>query len=227
MFLYPVQANALCYCLHFKYAVGYCLLALQSNINSKHGAFTQCCFNVVPPSSTLAQHWNSIGWMPRLCWDKYITVGEVIPNHVWADVAVSTFRWPWIVWGGLGDTAVSPLSRLVPGSGQGAGRASHHPRRTLWWRQHYRGCPADVNGEEKRGCWSLWCDSTSATSGGIIVSVAGLPGLACRRGKAWKTSRDILSRGVSPLLFYTPWQLLHLLRRQGVLIVVSKLTCTQ
>ena len=35
---------------------------------SKHGAFTQCCFNVGPPSSTLAQHWNSIGWMPRVCW---------------------------------------------------------------------------------------------------------------------------------------------------------------
>ena len=32
-------------------------------------AFTQCCFNVGPPSSTLAQHWNSIGWMPRVCWD--------------------------------------------------------------------------------------------------------------------------------------------------------------
>ena len=30
----------------------------------KRGAFTQCCFNVGP-----AQHWNSIGWMPRVCWD--------------------------------------------------------------------------------------------------------------------------------------------------------------
>ena len=34
---------------------------------SKHEAFTQCCFNVGPPSSTLAQHWNSIKWMPRNC----------------------------------------------------------------------------------------------------------------------------------------------------------------
>ena len=34
----------------------------------KHGEFTQCCFNVGPPSSTLVQHWNSTGWMPRVCW---------------------------------------------------------------------------------------------------------------------------------------------------------------
>ena len=36
--------------------------------HSKHGAFTQCCFNVGPPSSTLAQHWNSIGWMSHVYW---------------------------------------------------------------------------------------------------------------------------------------------------------------
>ena len=36
---------------------------------SKQEAFTQCCFNVGPPSSTLAQHWNSIGWMPLVWWD--------------------------------------------------------------------------------------------------------------------------------------------------------------
>ena len=35
---------------------------------SKHEAFTQCCFNVGPPSSTLAQHWNSIGLIPCVCW---------------------------------------------------------------------------------------------------------------------------------------------------------------
>ena len=35
---------------------------------SKHGKFTLCCFNVGPPSSTLAQHWNTIGWMPLVCW---------------------------------------------------------------------------------------------------------------------------------------------------------------
>ena len=29
----------------------------------KHVTFTQCCFNVDPKSSTLAQHWNSIGWL--------------------------------------------------------------------------------------------------------------------------------------------------------------------
>ena len=30
--------------------------------------FTQCCFNVGPPSSPLAQHWNSIGWITCVCW---------------------------------------------------------------------------------------------------------------------------------------------------------------
>ena len=30
-------------------------------------AFTQCCFNVGPPSSTLLQHWNNIGWMSFVC----------------------------------------------------------------------------------------------------------------------------------------------------------------
>ena len=39
----------------------------QHCFNSKHDASTQC-FNVGPPSSTLAQHWNSIGWMPRVYW---------------------------------------------------------------------------------------------------------------------------------------------------------------
>ena len=35
---------------------------------SKHGAFTQCCFNVGPPSPTLAQHRDNIGQMPRVFW---------------------------------------------------------------------------------------------------------------------------------------------------------------
>ena len=34
----------------------------------KHGEFIQCCFNVDPQSSTLAQHWNSIGWLYRVFW---------------------------------------------------------------------------------------------------------------------------------------------------------------
>ena len=34
----------------------------------KHVAFNQCCFNVDPQSSTLARHWNSIGWLYRVFW---------------------------------------------------------------------------------------------------------------------------------------------------------------
>ena len=38
---------------------------------SKHGAFTQCCFNVGTASKTVCQHWNSLGWMSRVCWVSY------------------------------------------------------------------------------------------------------------------------------------------------------------
>ena len=37
---------------------------------SKHGKFTQCCFNAGPPSSALAQHWNNIVWMSRVCRER-------------------------------------------------------------------------------------------------------------------------------------------------------------
>ena len=43
-----------------------------NKVRSKHGTFTQCCFNVGPTSKTVGQHWNSLGWMPRVCW-----VGEM------------------------------------------------------------------------------------------------------------------------------------------------------
>ena len=33
------------------------------------GTFTQCYFNVGPPSATLAKHWNNIGSTSRVYWD--------------------------------------------------------------------------------------------------------------------------------------------------------------
>ena len=33
-----------------------------------HVTFNQCCFNVDRQSSTLARHWNSIGWVYRVFW---------------------------------------------------------------------------------------------------------------------------------------------------------------
>ena len=47
---------------------------------------TQCCFNVGTPSSTLAQHWNSIGWMPRVCCVSY----DVVLHGLLRDSGVST-----------------------------------------------------------------------------------------------------------------------------------------
>ena len=41
---------------------------------SKHGVFTQWCFNVGPASKTVDQHWNIIGWMPRVCSDNHLSL---------------------------------------------------------------------------------------------------------------------------------------------------------
>ena len=37
-------------------------------VTIKHKTFTQCCANVGPASTTLGQHWYSIGWMSRVFW---------------------------------------------------------------------------------------------------------------------------------------------------------------
>ena len=42
--------------------------------HSKYETLTQCWFNVGPPSMTTAQHWISIGSMPRVCWDVCLFV---------------------------------------------------------------------------------------------------------------------------------------------------------
>ena len=46
-------------------------------------AVTQCCFNIGPASKTLGQHWNSIGWMPRVC-AKY--TADPVMDKCWASV---------------------------------------------------------------------------------------------------------------------------------------------
>ena len=38
--------------------------AIENCTSSKYETFTQCWFNVEPPSTTLAQHWTSIVWTP-------------------------------------------------------------------------------------------------------------------------------------------------------------------
>ena len=55
---------------------------------SKHGAFTQSCFNVGTASSTLPQHWNSIGWMPRVCW---VMLSGYYYLEQWNSIAMSRF----------------------------------------------------------------------------------------------------------------------------------------
>ena len=36
---------------------------------SRQEILSQCCFNIGPPSSTLAQYLPNTGWMSRVCWD--------------------------------------------------------------------------------------------------------------------------------------------------------------
>ena len=44
---------------------------------SKHGAFTQCCFNVGAATKTGGHHWNSTGWISRVYW------GTILSNNRW------------------------------------------------------------------------------------------------------------------------------------------------
>ena len=56
------------------------LSALQKQrMISKHKTTTQCCYNVGPPSSTLAQQCYNIGSMSRVCWD-IISYGHMLPT---------------------------------------------------------------------------------------------------------------------------------------------------
>ena len=54
------------------------MVAVSVYYPRKHGAFTQCCFNVGPASKTMGQHWNSIGWRSRVCWDTWLLL-SIIP----------------------------------------------------------------------------------------------------------------------------------------------------
>ena len=62
---------------------------------SKHGSLNQYCINVGPPSSTLAQHWNSIRWMSRVCWvgmsrvrgQRWHGKPHLTRDHLWCRVA--------------------------------------------------------------------------------------------------------------------------------------------
>ena len=73
---------------------------------SKHEPFIQCCFNVGPASKTADQHWNCIGWMPRLCWgvpDAQLHWGDYSATCTWTFPVVtflmgSVYTSPWLCW---------------------------------------------------------------------------------------------------------------------------------
>ena len=49
-------------------------------------------FNVVPQSSTLARHWNSIGWFDHVCWLLHCYAGDAF--HPGARNTNYTINWP-------------------------------------------------------------------------------------------------------------------------------------
>ena len=75
-----MQVNRLCRWPNTNPTVGL-LYTLRQYIN-KHMVFTQCCLNVDPQSLTLAQHWNSIGWLSRVYWNCGIVMWVTLPYPV-------------------------------------------------------------------------------------------------------------------------------------------------
>ena len=63
---------------------------------SKQSAFTQCCFNVGPALKTVAQHWNNIGWMSRVCWDIFFSLYTQGHKRDWR--MCTAMRYPSIFW---------------------------------------------------------------------------------------------------------------------------------
>ena len=57
-----------------------CDLWHQALILNQHETLTQCCVNVGPPSTTLTQHYSSIGSASRVCWDSHVWLvpGQII-----------------------------------------------------------------------------------------------------------------------------------------------------
>ena len=95
------------YYIHNLYLLGYmspltfyggwtCCKHYHAFMPSKHETFTQCCFNVGPRSPTLARHWNSIKWMPRVCWmlytwsDTFISGNKRNDNQWWQPIIGKT-----------------------------------------------------------------------------------------------------------------------------------------
>ena len=68
---------------------GVCCNIGLDNHPSKHWTFTRCCFNVGPASKTVAQHWNSIGWMSSVCWD-WANIKTIL-----GQCQVLAWRLPW------------------------------------------------------------------------------------------------------------------------------------
>ena len=84
MGLWPLYISLLLHCVDRLYS-------------SKHGAFTQYCFNVRPSSSTLGQHWNSSGWMPGVCWDIKVKIWTRLHCTIIRTIYCITFQWGYNV----------------------------------------------------------------------------------------------------------------------------------
>ena len=63
-------------------------------VKPTHEVFKQCWFNVGPPSTTLVQHWSSIGWIPCDCCELGSTCSRTGADwvHYW------TYMYAWDVY---------------------------------------------------------------------------------------------------------------------------------
>ena len=126
--------------MHFNFLSWFNFLDPHYFHPSKHVAFTQCWFNVGLSSSTLAQHWNSIGWMSRVCWEhnnicrnlyllQYFSVKpkrSICLLVKWADTAFCLWTPAAGSSSSISDMIVCPISYPVTGSDRNG--------RLLWMR---------------------------------------------------------------------------------------------
>ena len=104
----------------------------------KHGTITQCCFNHGPALKTVGQHWNSIGWMRRVC-AKYTT--DPVIDWCWASVVDD---WPalnqqWAAtlaqhWTGVWWVGLHPLYQVGYIVGKYWMNVGQHRR--WWWKEY-------------------------------------------------------------------------------------------
>ena len=64
----------------------YCLLSQSLNHPWQTRGIHPMLFQCGPASKTVGQHWNSIGWMPRVCWEAFSGLLFNVRNYQTPDI---------------------------------------------------------------------------------------------------------------------------------------------